>query len=177
MYLLILPGFGLHAEDYESLVSESGAHAHTVFDVWPRNVDEVYKLGAPKSDSYESWISTQCSKLQRLLLEIRDKHDNLVIFAHSAGGEFVRRLRLSAICFGCKKNGSDQRVIHVCGTHDKLVEEHEGDVVVRGGHFGIVSKEAYERASEFQAQLGLSPLQEVHVNACAEVGRIIREYS
>ena len=47
--LFLLPGFGLHDEDYSRLIASSGVDSHVTFDVWPRTVEEVERtnIGIP----------------------------------------------------------------------------------------------------------------------------------
>ena len=176
--LFLLPGFGLHDEDYSRLIASSGVDSHVTFDVWPRTVEEEVErtnIGIPgqqDSPKANAWMATKTRECAERLQELTDAEDTrVIVFAHSAGAEFARRLRLPCVCFGC--NPVETSVVRIRGSHDAGAEPCEADTVIDCGHFGCVSKEAYHRACEFHNALGLRPLLEQHKDQSAKIGSIV----
>ncbi len=174
--LVIIPGFGLGKEDYAGVAASSGTDRQVVFDVWPHSAEEVMKIGMPKSESHEAWTNAKTDECAALLRAVAVDDQGaptrrVIIFSHSFGSEFVRRLGAPAICFGSRPLST--AVAHIRGQHDKLVEPQEGDIVLDCGHFGCVSASAYQRACELQDALGAPRATEEHKDVSDEVGAII----
>ena len=171
--LIILPGFGLHAEDYANLAAFSGIASHTVFDCWPRDLQGVLQIGAPQTESHEAWMVQKSKECAAMIRRAAATHDRVVVFAHSAGGEFARRLNLPVITFGSRPM-ERKSVARLRGTSDKLMEAREDDVIIEGcGHFGCVTKSGFERATALQTSLGLPRLNEEHRDFSAEIGALV----
>ena len=64
-----------------------------------------------------------------------DGRNRVVVFAHSAGSEFVRRLKLPAIVLGSKPTPT--AILQIRGRHDTLIPLQEGDIVVEGARLGL----------------------------------------
>ena len=170
--LFLLPGFGLRGPDYASLIASSGVDSHVAFDVWPRTAEAVTAIGPPDSPSFNAWKAAKVKECAALLHELMKLEDTrVIVFAHSAGSEFARELRLPCICFGSKP--VETSLVRIRGSYDAIAEHCEADTVIDCGHFGCVSKEAYHRACEFQHALGLPPLLEHHKDQSAKIGSIL----
>ena len=172
--LFLLPGFGLHDEDYSRLIASSGVDSHVTFDVWPRTVEEVERtsIGQWDSPKANAWKAAKTRECAERLQELTDAEDTrVIVFAHSAGAEFARRLRLPCVCFGCKP--IETSLVRIRGSYDAIAKPCEADTIIDCGHFGCVSKEAYHRACEFQKALGLRPLLEQHKDQSAKIGSIV----
>lgn len=176
-FLLILPGLGLRANDYAPLARASRASTYRVFDAWPYTADELRTIGLPGSVTYEQWMTQKCCELRTLLENTIPRDGRRVIFAHSAGGEFVSRMRLAAVCYGCRHGNTHEndRVMYIRGRWDTIVTARRGDIVVDSGHFGVVPRAAYERAQRLQEELGGSCIDERHTDVCAVVGRLVQD--
>ena len=173
--LFLLPGFGLRGQDYASLIASSGADSHVSFDVWPQTAEEVKRtgLGQAQSATANAWKAEKTRECAALLQSLMQDEDTtrVIVFAHSAGAEFARRLRLPCICFGSKP--VETSVVRIRGSYDAIAEPHEADTVIDCGHFGCVSNDAYKRACQFQNAIGRPPLVEQHRDQSAKIGSVI----
>lgn len=138
--LFLLPGFGLHDEDYSRLIASSGVDSHVTFDVWPRTVERsrtsIGQWDSPKANAWKAAKTRDCAeRLQELVVRIRGSHD--------AGAEPCEAdTVIDCGHFGCVSKEAYHRA---CEFHNALglrplLEQHKdhsakiGSIVARVAH-------------------------------------------
>ena len=81
--LLIIPGFGLNANDYASLVESVGNSGNircSVLDVWPQNLEDTLKIGKPGTESFRKYFSDTIEKCKQHIQDIEGSKSEKLIF-------------------------------------------------------------------------------------------------
>tara|TARA_B110000008_G_C16940476_1_gene552250 strand:- start:358 stop:930 length:573 start_codon:yes stop_codon:yes gene_type:complete len=182
MHFLLIPGFLLLPSDYCNIETKIDKLVHNfeVVDIWPQTIDEIQRIGHPKTDTFKVWMK---NVIKFVKTKIRD---DTIIVAHSAGSMIAHDIAQECGCtfvgIGCIPTSKTQMLI--LGKDDKLVRDIQFDNkldftnpkvhIVKGGHFGCVTLNGMQRCLKMKNRLKSKiTYKEEYLDVSQEIANIL----
>lgn len=170
--IVIFPGFGMLATDYESILPPYMPKIY--LELWHDEVlEKITKdIGRPGTSSYNAWFHETMKNCTEQIESSLTEYNNtkVIYFGHSFGSEFAHHTLKHAdviVTYGGVIPVLSIPTSNLLGTNDRIATKYYANVwpegatpIENGGHFSCVSKKAAARSLTWRNELGIPGIAE-----------------